>query len=74
MPFKPKVYEFCSRCKKRAAWLCRDGSVKEWHDCPAAPPGPPNPPWRWRPGEVEFVRQEACPEENQYSDLPLVRE
>ncbi len=62
MAIKRVVRECCQYCGERMATLKPDGSVRvEGHNCDEGPPGPPNPPYTYRPNEVIFEPQ-AKPE------------
>ena len=58
MALKRVIESHCPHCGQQQAWQEPDGSVRLSHNCDQQPPGPPNPPKRFRADEVIFKPKE----------------
>jgi hypothetical protein len=66
MALKATVHEKCPRCGMRSAVNEGTHILRLGHnDCPAKPPGPAEPPVRFMPHQVNFVRGEWTAEQLQ---------
>jgi hypothetical protein len=61
MSLKPDVHELCPKCGQIQARIDAKGVVWKAHNCPRRPPGPPNPPRSFMPGEVNFIPAKQPP-------------
>lgn len=70
MALKNIVHEICPKCGKIAARQDSDGTVcVNAHDCPDAPPGPPDYPRSFRPEQVIFVSSNDPLTEDDLSEI-----